>query len=227
WTVVQYGRQRPWSMVHRPEQSALRRTLQCPLQVARSPLLDRRALAQLLEPPYTDPYVRWCGRGGAERLPPIPISGTPRHFAAMQQLGRFPTAADISQVTGCRPECGWNCAARWRRVHNPDVHVNGRSFQKRNGDFLQDRSARQSTCGIEKAKWGERIFCMVRNISIRRSWRSSGNFRLRTLRCAESLGSAGGRVSESTVTIGLKIHKKLRLARRPPPRQLGLEFVET
>jgi hypothetical protein len=26
--------------------------------------------------PYTDPYVRWCGRGGAERLPPIPIFGT-------------------------------------------------------------------------------------------------------------------------------------------------------
>ena len=22
----------------------------------------------------TDPYVRWCGRGGAERLPPIPIT---------------------------------------------------------------------------------------------------------------------------------------------------------
>src|SRR5262249_1762584 len=22
---------------------------------------------------YTDPYVRWCGRGGAARLPPIPI----------------------------------------------------------------------------------------------------------------------------------------------------------
>jgi hypothetical protein len=22
------------------------------------------------------PVVRWCGRGGAERLPPIPISGT-------------------------------------------------------------------------------------------------------------------------------------------------------
>ncbi len=31
---------------------------------------DRSALAQLLEPPYTDPYVRWCGRGGAARLPP-------------------------------------------------------------------------------------------------------------------------------------------------------------
>src|ERR1700680_4708523 len=30
--------------------------------------------AQSAEPPYTDPYVRWCGRGGAARLPPIPIS---------------------------------------------------------------------------------------------------------------------------------------------------------
>ena len=26
------------------------------------------------EPPYTDPYVRWCGRGGAATLPPIPIA---------------------------------------------------------------------------------------------------------------------------------------------------------
>jgi hypothetical protein len=26
-------------------------------------------LAQLLEPPCTDPYARWCGRGGAARLP--------------------------------------------------------------------------------------------------------------------------------------------------------------
>src|SRR5437667_856926 len=32
--------------------------------------------AQVTEPPYADPHVRWCGRGGAARLPPIPI--TPR-----------------------------------------------------------------------------------------------------------------------------------------------------
>jgi hypothetical protein len=31
------------------------------------------ANAQSDEPPYTDPYVRWCGRGGAAKLPPIPI----------------------------------------------------------------------------------------------------------------------------------------------------------
>jgi hypothetical protein len=60
----------------RPEQSPLHRAFQCPLQIARPAVLDRSALAQLLEPPYTDPYVRWCGRGGAARLPPIPIFGT-------------------------------------------------------------------------------------------------------------------------------------------------------
>ena len=37
------------------------------------PRLTVRLIAQPAEPPYTDPYVRWCGRGGAARLPPIPI----------------------------------------------------------------------------------------------------------------------------------------------------------
>ena len=71
--TAQYGRQRPWPLASRPEQSPLGGALQCPLQIARSPIFGRSALAQLLEPPYTDPYVRWCGRGGAERLPPIPM----------------------------------------------------------------------------------------------------------------------------------------------------------
>jgi hypothetical protein len=26
-----------------------------------------------IEPPCTDPYARWCGRGGAARRPPIPV----------------------------------------------------------------------------------------------------------------------------------------------------------
>jgi len=71
--IAQHGRQRSWTLASRPEQSSLHGTLQCPLQIARPPVLDRSALAQLLEPPYTDPYVRWCGRGGAARLPPIPM----------------------------------------------------------------------------------------------------------------------------------------------------------
>src|SRR5208283_1992431 len=37
------------------------------------PNLRPPSWAQVTEPPYTDPYVRWCGRGGAVRLPPIPI----------------------------------------------------------------------------------------------------------------------------------------------------------
>ena len=33
----------------------------------------RPSLAQVAEPPDADPHVRWCGRGGAVRLPPIPM----------------------------------------------------------------------------------------------------------------------------------------------------------
>ena len=35
----------------------------------------RLLIASSTEPPDTDPYVRWCGRGGVVRLPPIPIGG--------------------------------------------------------------------------------------------------------------------------------------------------------
>src|SRR5271165_5282323 len=74
-----HGRQRPRSLVSRPQQSPLYWALKCILQIARPAILVPIVLAQLLEPPYTDPYVRWCGRGGAERLPPIPIVGTKRN----------------------------------------------------------------------------------------------------------------------------------------------------
>src|SRR4029077_15627676 len=84
--VAQYGRQRPWPLASGPEQSPLCRALQCPFQIAWSSELDRSALASTLEPPYTDPYVRWCGRGGAARLPPIPILGT---FGTCQQTRRM------------------------------------------------------------------------------------------------------------------------------------------
>ena len=73
--TAQYGRKRPWPLEHRTEQSPLCWAFKRLLQIARSPNLGRNALAQLLEPPCTDPYARWCGRGGAERLPPIPITG--------------------------------------------------------------------------------------------------------------------------------------------------------
>src|SRR6202795_4231148 len=43
--AAQPGRQRPWPLAARPEQSSLRGTLQCPLQIARLTVLDRSALA--------------------------------------------------------------------------------------------------------------------------------------------------------------------------------------
>jgi hypothetical protein len=55
-------------------------------------ILVRRVLARLLEPPCTDPYARWCGRGGAARLPPIPnlihLRHAPGSFGAAQQCGK-------------------------------------------------------------------------------------------------------------------------------------------
>src|SRR5712675_3622949 len=53
-----------------------------PKPLRRTPLSDSPArretptMLKSIEPPYTDPYVRWCGRGGVARLPPIPILGT-------------------------------------------------------------------------------------------------------------------------------------------------------
>jgi hypothetical protein len=41
--------------------------------VANDDLNLRPVRAQLAEPPYADPPVRWCGRGEQVTAPPIPI----------------------------------------------------------------------------------------------------------------------------------------------------------
>ena len=51
----------------------------------------RPSPAQVTEPPYADPHVRWCGRGGAVRLPPIPIcrkarAGGSRHVSGYLEI---------------------------------------------------------------------------------------------------------------------------------------------
>jgi hypothetical protein len=47
------------------------------VRLARDSEIDCRVIAQPAEPPYSDPHVRWCGRGGEARLPPIPIGTAP------------------------------------------------------------------------------------------------------------------------------------------------------
>ena len=55
-----------------------------------------------VEPPCTDPYARWCGRGGAARLPPIPIPLRGNHLteitavrAQPRRETRSPLQADL------------------------------------------------------------------------------------------------------------------------------------
>jgi hypothetical protein len=58
---------------------------------------DRRALNSI-EPPCTDPYARWCGRGGAARLPPIPLNLEP----GLTPSSRAPDPADARALhTSC------------------------------------------------------------------------------------------------------------------------------
>ena len=37
-------------------------------------VIDRGELAQPIEPPCTDPYARWCGRGQRATAAPMPIN---------------------------------------------------------------------------------------------------------------------------------------------------------
>src|SRR6476660_5970671 len=98
WAVVQYGRQRPWPMVHRPEQSPLTGAFQCILQIARSPLLDRCALAQLLEPPWYGPVCQVVWEGRSREAPPYP---DPWHEAAERRRAENVRSARVIQTSIC------------------------------------------------------------------------------------------------------------------------------
>src|ERR1700738_1600990 len=68
-----------WPLEQREWVKPGRRCLKGPKPVQWAPSSEPPALAgkianaQSNEPPDTDPYVRWCGRGGVARRPPIPI----------------------------------------------------------------------------------------------------------------------------------------------------------
>src|SRR5271167_265774 len=48
-------------------------TTQCLLCLTGTPGHGHTVLGQPAEPPYADPHVRWCGRGGRATVSPIPI----------------------------------------------------------------------------------------------------------------------------------------------------------
>src|SRR4051794_37386727 len=54
-------------------------------------------VAQPAEPPYADPHVRWCGRCGAAKPPPIPIRWHRAHLQA-QAMTNSNTEKPVSAV---------------------------------------------------------------------------------------------------------------------------------
>jgi hypothetical protein len=64
-----------WSrcLVSRPGQSSLRGAFQCLFQIAWPSVIARPVTAYVLEPPCTDPYAGWCGRGRWVTAAPMPI----------------------------------------------------------------------------------------------------------------------------------------------------------
>ena len=80
-----------------------------------NPACALSAQAQLAEPPYADPHVRWCGRGERETAPPIPIalclpltgaptSGLPTNHP---ESSRSPPGIPPPFVSQCREQAGW------------------------------------------------------------------------------------------------------------------------
>src|SRR5262245_61887608 len=91
----------PWPLAAQQQPRPRHRASEGLLRFA--PPRDPRAQAcglTSVEPPYTDPYVRWCGRGGAARLPPIPISESFRCTCTRPGLAR-----SVSAVA-----CGCDCS---------------------------------------------------------------------------------------------------------------------
>src|ERR1035437_164186 len=82
----EYCRQWLRPLASDPKPRPLSGSVQRVLQIARSPLPVRSMLAQPLEPPYTDPYVRWCGRGRRVTAAPMPIVDPNRSFSAPRRL---------------------------------------------------------------------------------------------------------------------------------------------
>src|SRR5208283_1468853 len=59
-------------------------------------------LAQPAEPPYADPHVRWCGRGGRATVPPIPIAcaGEAKKKTAGRKLPAVSWGNTTTKTTG-------------------------------------------------------------------------------------------------------------------------------
>jgi hypothetical protein len=74
------------------------------------------------EPPGTDPYARWCGRGGAVRRPPIPICGPPDVAVASAQC-EFSNSAGKLGTPRCQDDIDERRRRNFQKSDATDVHL--------------------------------------------------------------------------------------------------------
>ena len=88
------------------------RAAQCLLRLAWDSKINRLVIAQPAEPPNAGPHVRWCGRGGVARLPPIPIQLSIAYWPRPPPpLARPAPAAPADPPARSPPETGADAAA--------------------------------------------------------------------------------------------------------------------
>jgi hypothetical protein len=102
--------------------------------------IPRLTAAQQLNPPDADPHVRWCGRGEAVRLPPIPIGCAPLR-------GRLPTRLPPAPYSEPR--------ARLWRVST--LHAWPRNMHDRLTAGLPRRCLRAEAAGFLSSAWAAPI----------------------------------------------------------------------
>jgi hypothetical protein len=76
-----------------------------------------------LEPPYTDPYVRWCGRGGAARLP---LSRSLTHTAHLSGQKKVCTRPEF--VSPSDPAAQWNGLRRGQHALLTPITISSTSL---------------------------------------------------------------------------------------------------
>jgi len=96
------------------------------------------------EPPYADPHVRWCGRGGRGDLPPLcRFSGGQANVSKM--MGSFEKSEDVSSVTRSTTKGAIVVRAQW-----PAPPLVGRPLQPGFRSEISRAESRRENSGKER-----------------------------------------------------------------------------
>jgi hypothetical protein len=148
-------------------QGSVCRAFECVLQIARVAVIVRgNADVTILEPPYTDPYVRWCGRGRQVTAAPMPISRATLPTAGGRRNPRSGRVADNPLASFNRqagrppPGRGYRALARQNRGSAATHSFAGKLNEGRTTKTVEAgiEAARRSACFRVRAGKKMRIF---------------------------------------------------------------------